>query len=355
MSQCNQCGAINRPGARFCAVCGQGLTAVSPLPAPIPPASFPPPTPAKRRPYPQIAIMIGILLVGALFGVGWLLSRDTSTGGGANSANDRNESGGVTVRLATPTPRSQERATAVAPTPTFTPLKIPGTNIEIPHISDEEEIEIGREVAAEVEAQFGVYRNAEQLNRVIEIGRTIIPHSDRPQLPYTFNLLDTDEINAFAVPGGYIYVTRGLLDFVRDDDELAAVIGHEIAHVARRHGAKKLEAYAVAEAAGRWLLSQDSRLEDIYATSEGKMATDITAVLLFNGWSRQDEYEADKYATLYMSSAGYDPQAAVRLLKRMETTFASGEEDVFTRLLATHPPFADRVQRVETVIVENGL
>ncbi len=106
-------------------------------------------------------------------------------------------------------------------------------------------------------------------------------------MPYTFTLLDTSEVNAFAVPGGFIYVTRGMLDFVHDDDELAAVIGHELAHVARRHGAEQLEALAVAEAGARWLLDREPRLEDIYDTEEGAMATEMTAVLLLNGRGRR--------------------------------------------------------------------
>jgi predicted Zn-dependent protease len=276
------------------------------------------------------------------------------------------DSGSVIVSLPTDTPlptstQISENAprikTTPAPmeaTPTRSPLKIPGTDIEVPRITDEEEIEIGREIAAEVEAEFGIYQDKAQLARVAEIAQAIIPLVGRPHMPYTFTLLDTDEINAFAVPGGFIYITRGMLDFVRSDDELAGVIGHEIAHVARRHGTNRLEALALAEATGRRLLQQESHLEEIYATDEGEFATEMAAVLLLNGWSRDNEFEADEYGTIYMARAGYDPQAVNRLFKRMDGAFTE-EDDALSRLLDTHPPFADRIEWVEIVIVENEL
>lgn len=362
MNQCPHCGANNRPGAKFCVRCGQGITAV-----PTPPFK-PPSPPASHRNRNTLFFGGGFIFLILLIIAGWgIWGREP-----AASDVTAEDAGSVTVVLPTftPTPSHNDTATPAntpaddtdvkptftpGPTPTRGPLKIPGTDIEVPRITDEEEIEIGREVAAEVEAEFSVYHNAAQLARVSDIGRAIIPYTDRPHIPYTFTLLDTTEVNAFAVPGGFIYVTRGMLDFVHDDDELAAVIGHELAHVARRHGAEQLEALAVAEAGARWLLDREPQLEDIYDTEEGAMATEMTAVLLLNGWSRQNEYEADEYGTIYMARAGYDARAAIRLFNHMERAFAEGEEDALSRLFATHPPFPDRVQNIEEVIRENGL
>jgi predicted Zn-dependent protease len=308
----------------------------------------------------------GLLLIVLFVVSGWALflreEGDTAVVQDPDSA----ETGSVTISLPTVAPQPEENrddsppvestATPRLPEPTRTPLIIPGLDIEVPHISDKEEVDIGREVAAEVEAEFGVYHNVEQLNRVADIGRAILHYVDRPHMPYTFTLLDTEEINAFAVPGGFIYITRGMLDFVQDDDELAGVISHEIAHIARRHGADRLEALALAEAGARWLLDRGDWLEDIYATEEGKFAAEMTTVLLLSGWSRQNEFEADEYGVIYMASAGYDPRAIIRLFNRMASTFGEGgENDPLTRLLNTHPPFADRIQRVELVIVEHNL
>lgn len=361
MNYCPHCGATNRSGAKFCARCGRSITAVS-----IPPLT--PPPLASHRNRNTLLFGGGLIFFVLLIIAGWgIWGREPAAPGVTVEA-----AGSVVVvpptftptppRNASPTPANAPVGDAEAnptptpgPTPTRGPLKIPGTDIEVPRITDGEEIQIGREIAAEVEAEFSVYHNAAQLARVGDIGRAIIPYTDRPQMPYTFTLLDTSEVNAFAVPGGFIYVTRGMLDFVHDDDELAAVIGHELAHVARRHGAEQLEALAVAEAGARWLLDREPQLEDIYDTEEGAMATEMTAVLLLNGWSRQNEYEADEYGTLYSAKAGYDPHAAIRLFNRMERAFVEGEKDEFTRLFDTHPPFPDRVQRIEEVLQENGL
>lgn len=351
MSQCHRCGAVNRPGVKFCTQCGQALTVAVPMPLPV-----------NRRTALIVFTVGSIFLLLLLIWTSWALFFRES--GGQSS-----DAGSVTILLPTATLQHNNGQTPAAevmsspaapaqplePTPTLSPLKIPGTDIEVPRITDEEEVSIGREIAAEVEAEFGVYHNAVELERVSKIGRAIIPHTDRPHMPYTFTLLDTDEINAFAVPGGFIYVTRGMLDFVNNDDEMAGVIGHEIAHVARRHGANQLEAIAVAEAAARQLLRREPRLEDIYTTEVGTLATEMAAILLFNGWSRQNEFEADEYGVIYMARAGYDPQAIIHLFTRMDRAFSEGQNDAFSRLLSTHPPFADRVRRVEAVIIENDL
>ena len=369
MNQCQHCGTVNRTGARFCARCGQGLSAGAAPAAP----------PARRSGMPLLVMGGTAVLFLLLVVFVWALFLGQPTGQTDGVATTEN-GGSVTILLPTPTPQIIPTADLSAaedtpteptanplpleptatplppePTPTLAPLTIPGTDIEVPRITDEEEIDIGREIATNVEAQFGVYHNPTQLNRVAAIGQAILPHTDRSHLPYTFTLLDTAEINAFAVPGGFIYVTRGMLDFVRSDDELAGVIGHEIAHVARRHGASRLETFALAEATARRLVESEPRLGDIYATEEGRFATEMTAFLLFNGWSRQQEFEADEYGTIYMARAGYDPQAIIHLFNRMERIFASGDDDALSRLFRTHPPFPDRVQRIEHVIVENGL
>lgn len=355
MSQCHRCGTINRPKAKFCIRCGQGLTATSP-----PAASGTAVNPAIVR---QSKTIFGGLLVILLLLVlicGGIVTYTAETP--EATAPEITDSDSVIISLTTviPVPATSlpENAPATPPTiiPTSTrfPLKIPGTDIEVPRITDEEEIDIGREIAAGVEAEFGIYHNKSQLDRVAEIAQAIIPLVDRPHMPYTFTLLDTDEINAFAVPGGFIYVTRGMLDFVRSDDELAGVIGHEIAHVARKHGTNRLEALALAEVAGRLLLDQEPHLEDIYETEEGTFATEMATMLLFNGWSRENEFEADEYGTIYMAQAGYDPQAVNRLFRRMDN-ITSEDNDVLSRLLNTHPPFANRIQNIEEVIRENRL
>jgi predicted Zn-dependent protease len=345
MLQCPYCRNTARSGTRFCSRCGRPLaTAVAP--------------PQTATAYQQIALYGGLAALVLLLVVGaWVLFRN----GGSNEKDATEVASSTetpslsTTSVATPLTETVSSPIPPETTPTLGPLRIPGTDIEVPRISDEEEIEIGREIAEQVEREFGIYRDPAQLERVTRIGQAIVPFADRGHLPYTFTLLDTNEINAFAVPGGFIYVTRGMLNFVHNDDELAGVIGHEIAHVARRHGGQRLEAFAVAEAGIKILVDREPRLEDIYETEEGKFATQMTAVLLFGGWSRQHEFEADEYGTIYMARAGYSSRAVINLFQRMDDTFSGRGDDTLSRLLSTHPPFPDRIQRVETVIIELDL
>lgn len=274
------------------------------------------------------------------------------------------------VTTTPPSPPMHTAIPSLAPTETAMPVtedldiseepapeapEVAGTNNALPRLSEEEEIEIGQEVAVQVEQEYGIYRNPDALSRVTAIGERIAPHSDRPQLVYHFTLLDTDEINAFAVPGGFIYVTRGMLDFVASDDELAGIIGHEIAHVARRHGAQKIEAITLAIAAGEAAGKRVPRLNTIYQRKSAQIAATMTEVLVFRGWSRKQEYAADTYGTLYMAAAGYDPQAILVIFGRMQQQFSPNTPGPAARLLSTHPPFEQRIENVEKTITEYGL
>ncbi len=235
------------------------------------------------------------------------------------------------------------------------PLRLPNSDIELPRLSEEDEIAIGEEVAAEVEATYGLYHDADAEERIRRIGATIVPHCDRAHLTYHFAVLDTEEINAFAVPGGFIYVTRGMLDYVASDDELAGVIGHEIAHVARRHSAQKIEAITLAIAAGKYLAQRNPDLSKIYERESAQIAGQVTAVLLAQGWSRKQEFAADAYGARYMSGANYRARAIIELFSRLDSDFTSGKPGPAARLLSSHPPFNRRIEKLEDVIVTYGL
>ena len=375
MQYCQFCGVQNRDGAKFCIGCGRPFPTQS---APPPPAAQPVQPIASKKPKLHPAVIaggvMGLLMVCAIGAVALFLLWD----------GERADAEVVVVETAvyTPTPTDESgisielpsMPTEIAPAATdiaevietiLTPqpegepiiIDIPFTDIEVelPRMSDAEEIEIGEEIARDVESDFGVYHNAAQEERVTRIGDSIAPHADRPHMPYTFTILDTAEINAFAVPGGFIYVTRGMLDFAESDDELASVIGHEIAHVGRRHSAEKLEALAAASALGKLILDADTRVEDIYETEAGMLATEFTTLFALNGWGRENEFEADEYGVIYMARAGYEPEAAVDMFTRMEHEFPDADMDVVTELLQTHPPFADRIRKIREVIAENDL
>ena len=324
---CPSCGSANRPQSRFCQKCGQLLSS--------------PPSPGVLPPPKRWGLLGGGLLLLFCFGlvVWW----------GVVSLFSEARDPAVAVGVETPPP---EATATPADSPTAEPLRIPGLDIELPHLSDAEEIEIGQAVAREVEAEYGVWQDAAAQQRIEAIGQRIVPASDRPALTYHFIILNTDEVNAFAAPGGFIFVSRGMLGFANPlpDDELASVIGHEIAHVARRHGAKRIERITLAIAIVEAAVRRNQDWEQIYATQNAKIIEATAGELLMRGWGRNQEFDADHYGVLYMKQAGYDPNAAVTLFLRMQSAFPPGNSGPAERMLATHPPFSDRIERIEMVM-----
>ena len=350
-TMCPNCGGANRPQSRFCKQCGQ------PLPSPQAPV-------AGRSQRQRWQLGGGLLL---LFCIGLLTWWGVATGlparlfsvGSATAVAVGVDTTAVAATL--PPPPAGATATsgvpAATPEPSLTsePLMIPGLGIELPHLSDADEIAIGEEVAQQIAAEYRVLQDAAAQQRVEAIGQRIVPFSDRPNLTSHFTLLDTDEVNAFAAPGGFIFVTRGMLAFANPapDDELANVIGHEIAHVARRHGAKRVERITLAIAVIEAAVRRNQDWERIYETQNAQITEEMVSELLVRGWGRNQEFDADHYGVLYTKQAGYNPNAAITLFLRMQTAFPPNSSGPGEQLLATHPPFADRIERLETVVSAN--
>jgi predicted Zn-dependent protease len=212
-----------------------------------------------------------------------------------------------------------------------------------------EEHFIGRSVAAEILAlpQYPLSEDEAELAYVERVGHGLVATNDgvmRPFLDYRFGILATDEMNAFACPGGLILVTRGLLSAAESEDELAAVLAHEIAHVTLRHGVAAIRqanltaafGYLGAGAAQATLSDEDlAKLTDVFDDSVG----DIVETLVTSGYSREAELAADELGRQFLATTGYDPQALGRVLARMQG--AGGNAG---GMLATHPAPEDRVE-----------
>ena len=238
--------------------------------------------------------------------------------------------------------------------PTLSPVTVPGMDIELPRLTDEEEIEIGRQAAAEFESENRISRDPALVQRVERIGRALVPHTQRQNIDYTFRVVDTGEVNAFALPGGYIYVTRGMIEFVEQDHELAGVIGHEIAHVALRHSARLIESPAAAQAAIDLVTASSEELASIYQDNATQLAINAVTQIVVNGWGRENELDADQHGTIYMARAGYNPYEIIDLFERMgEQETVPG--DPLALMFATHPPFPDRIRRVQETIQQYRL
>lgn len=209
----------------------------------------------------------------------------------------------------------------------------------------EKEQALGAQEHPKVMAEFGgPYRNAEVQSYVQALGRRLAANTEIPGITYTFTVLDSEVVNAFALPGGYVYVTRGLLALANSEAQLAGVLGHEIGHVTARHTAERYSQGTLAQVG--------AVLAGVLGGQQvGQMAAQ-GAQLAVAGWGRGQELEADGLGVRYMALAGFDPLEMPAFLDTMgrhaqlEALLAGkpGAADGFS-YLQTHPPTAERVER----------
>ncbi len=217
--------------------------------------------------------------------------------------------------------------------------------------NNEEEYYLGRAVAASVLGRYPLLKRKVPAEYVTKVGRVLAAHSDRPDIfgGYQFGILDTNEINAMATPGGFIFVTKGLVKLMPDEDSLAAVLAHEIGHVVKGHG---LSAISSSNMRGALLVLGQEAVRnqgsaDVNALTNvfGEAVSDITDTLIENGYSRSQEYEADAYAAELLTKAGYNDAALLTMLQSIKSA-ADKENGWF----ATHPDPEKRISEVEEEI-----
>jgi len=192
--------------------------------------------------------------------------------------------------------------------------------------------------------------NNDEANRYLNLlGQSLARYSERPDTwaGYRFQLLDTPEVNAFAAPGGFIFVTRGLVKLAKDEDQLAAVLAHEIAHIELEHGLKAIRKDRLSTAMVG--ISVDAaqtfggpRAQELSAAFEDSIG-DLTKTIVNNGYARETEFEADASAVDILDRAGYPPQALLAMLESLKTLPKAGEGG-FTK---THPTPEQRIKEVK--------
>lgn len=207
-------------------------------------------------------------------------------------------------------------------------------------LSTKQEVNLGKEASREVEQQFRVDTKSPDADRVRAIGQRLLPHLDRPGINYTFKVLDVKDINAFSLPGGPVYVFRGLLDMMGDDDDaLACVLGHECGHVAARHAARQLSSSITT-----------SLLINIFIPNPTyNQLAGLGAGVVGLKYSRDDEYEADRRGLSYAYEAGYDPNGMVHFfdkLARLEHRQGGGDPE----WLRDHPVTQARIDKAQAII-----
>ncbi|MDT8334590.1 MAG: M48 family metalloprotease [Desulfurivibrionaceae bacterium] len=213
------------------------------------------------------------------------------------------------------------------------------------------EISFGREVAAHILGRYKLDRD-DRLNRYINlVGRGVALHSNRSDLDFRFAVLASSTINAYAAPGGYIFVTRGAIANMADEAELAAVLAHEIAHVAERHIVRELGIRGEGGSAQAGLAHLIGAIGDPTRVAFKQAVDQALDILFKQGYSRRDEAEADQNGLILLTATGYDPAGLRRYLAKLEESGAA-ELEIHNR---THPPSAERLAALDLVISETGL
>jgi predicted Zn-dependent protease len=225
-------------------------------------------------------------------------------------------------------------------------------------MSEADEVKFGYYVDAMICNEYPVLKKERLNNQVAAIGNRLVKQSIRPNLKFYFKVLNTETINAFAGPGGFVYVTVGLLDELESKDELAAVLSHEIGHCCARHSIK---AWHTAQR-----ISQALTLIDIAAlvaglppvagaggdliANVGQIAANLASMLVYQGYSRGYEYQADELGLQQMCEAGYDPEGMVSVFDKFITLREDEGREQGLVLLSSHPHLEDRIQHVRELV-----
>lgn len=211
-------------------------------------------------------------------------------------------------------------------------------------ITVQQEIEMGRQAHEQVLGAIGAYDDPELQRYVDRIGQRLAQASERPDLPWTFTVVDDPSINAFALPGGFIYLTRGILSHMQSEAEMVSVVGHEIGHVTARHSVERLS---------KAQLAQVGLVAGMIASPELRNYGDLAQTglqVMFLKFSRDDERQSDDLGFRYMNQAGYDPREMVEMFGVLERVSEGTGQGRLPDWLATHPSPANRIERLQQAI-----
>jgi predicted Zn-dependent protease len=219
---------------------------------------------------------------------------------------------------------------------------------QISLIGEGQEIEMGRQADRDVQATMGLYDDPDLQAYVGRIGQGLAAKGERPGLPWTFRVVDDPTVNAFALPGGFIYVTRGILAYLNSEAELAGVLGHEIGHVTARHSVSRISQQQLAGLGlgiGMILSPDVARYGNLLQTGLG---------LLFLQYTRGDESQADDLAVRYTTRAGYDPRPLTETFAVLDRVSQQQGDGRVPSWLSTHPAPQNRIQNIEADIDSIG-
>lgn len=212
-------------------------------------------------------------------------------------------------------------------------------------ISEEQEVEVGRENAGKIEAQLPLVRDPVLERYLADLGRDIARRTERANLDWRFSIVNSDQVNAFAVPGGFIYVNRGLIERAETLDELAGVVGHEIAHVTLRHSVKQMEKGTQSNV----VVALVCTLTSVCDNGLGRVAINAAGSAWFAKHSRADEAQADSAAIAYVMAAGIDPDGIPSFFEELMQE-RRDQPGIVQGWFGTHPLEEDRVDATRALI-----
>ncbi|MEO0756374.1 MAG: M48 family metallopeptidase [Cyanobacteria bacterium J06648_16] len=212
--------------------------------------------------------------------------------------------------------------------------------LQISNMSDEQEVALGADINQQLMAtEFRTYNNSQINNYVKSIGDRLVPYSDRPGIPYTFQVVNDDSVNAFATMGGYVYVTTGLLAEADNEAEVAGVIGHEIGHIAYKHSLERMKQAAISQGIAGALGLGNDQLVGLGV----EVALHLPA-------SREAEYASDEHGFVTMGEAGYDQSGMVTFMQKLVREGGSPPE-----FLSTHPHADNRVDSLQDMLDDEAI
>jgi predicted Zn-dependent protease len=208
------------------------------------------------------------------------------------------------------------------------------------NITQAEEVKLGSDVSLKIRQRFGVVQDPAVHKYVTLVGTLVAKETERPDLPWTFIVLDTDGVNAFASPGGFVHITRGALGLIRNEAELAAVLGHEMTHVAHKHTVNAIRKNKAVQMGSNATLSDRGPFLD-------KLANKTYEMVLENSFDRGDELDADNGSIALMQKLGYAPASLADFLTRLDERNKDQPEQ--NGLFASHPATRERIDKIRKV------
>lgn len=217
-------------------------------------------------------------------------------------------------------------------------------------ITQEEEIQLGRGIASNVLGAAPLVKDEGLQRYVNQVGMWMAMQTERPDLPWRFGVVDSTDVNAFALPGGTVLITWGLYERLRDESELAGVLGHEIAHVVQKHQVKAIKGEMGRDFANEVAGDLAGRSDNELVQRFGAKAFSVGTQVLARGIDRKDEHQADVHGMVIAARAGYDPFSLVGVLQTLDG--AAANDRTMGLLFSTHPSPAARIEHLGNVVGE---